>query len=75
MLKRSISLTPDHARLLDMAVSSGDYGSVSEVVREALREWKAKRILGQLWDEGIASGKGDMTLEEIKAEARKGMKL
>lgn len=61
------------------AVSSGEYASSSEVIREALRDWKLKRSLrqqrieelGQLWDEG-SSGPGRLgDIEEIKAEARR----
>lgn len=54
--KISVSLTDDQAQLVDDAVASGDYASSSEVIREALREWKTKRLIGQLWDEGISSG-------------------
>ena len=70
--KISISLTAEHARLIDEAVASGDYASSSEVVREALRDWKTKRLLGQLWDAGIISGRADAdeTVADIKAEAR-----
>jgi len=72
--KMSISLTTEHARLIEEAVASGDYASSSEVVREALRDWRAKRLLGQLWDEGTASGRADAdeTVADIKAEARQG---
>ncbi len=56
MEKICISLTSSQLQLVNDAVKSGDYASSSEVIREALREWKAKRLLGQLWDEGIASG-------------------
>ncbi len=71
--KLSISLTEEHARLIEDAVASGDYASSSEVIREALREWRAKRLLGQLWDEGLASGRADEdeTIEEIKKAARR----
>lgn len=70
--KISVSVTDDHARLLQDAVKSGDYASSSEVIREALREWKARRLLGRLWDEGIASGTApDTTMDDIKAEARR----
>ena len=54
--KISISVTDEHAALLQEAVGSGDYASTSEVIREALREWRARRTLGQLWDEGVMSG-------------------
>lgn len=70
--KISVSVTEEHARLLQEAVSSGDYASSSEVVREALREWKARRLLGRLWDKGIESGPCEpgTTMDDIKAEAR-----
>ena len=36
--KISISLTDEHARLVNEAVANGDYASSSEVIREALRD-------------------------------------
>lgn len=41
--KRSISLTPELASIVDTAVAEGDYATSSEVVRDALREWKERR--------------------------------
>ena len=72
MKKISISVTDEHARLVEEAVESGDYTSVSEVYREAIREWKARRHLGQLFDEGLASGFSEPQpkIEEIKTKAR-----
>lgn len=63
--KISIALTEELAREIETAVASGDYATVSEVVRDALRIWKgdrgdraaATRRLRQLWEEGLASGK------------------
>ena len=49
--KLSIALTPDMAAELRAAVEAGDYGSVSEVVRDALRDWTHKR---QLREQGLA---------------------
>ncbi|MDR0809741.1 MAG: type II toxin-antitoxin system ParD family antitoxin [Gemmobacter sp.] len=70
--KISISITDEHAAVLHDAVKSGDYASSSEVVREALREWRSRRMIGQLWDEGIASGRAEgVTMVDIKAEARR----
>lgn len=71
--KISISLTDEYARLIGDAVESGDYASSSEVVRDALREWKTKRLFGQLWDEGLNSGRAAPaeTIDDIKAAARK----
>jgi antitoxin ParD1/3/4 len=70
--KISISLTDEHARLVTEAVASGDYASSSEVIREALREWRGRRLLGQLWDEGVATGRADdgETNADIKEAAR-----
>jgi antitoxin ParD1/3/4 len=46
----TITLPADMARLVKGAVDEGDYASSSEVIREALRDWKMKRQLrlGQL---------------------------
>ena len=64
--KLSIALTPDMAAEMRAAVAGGDYGSVSEVVREALRDWRMRRKfealdtveLKRLVQEGIDSGPG-----------------
>lgn len=78
--KLSIALTQEMAALVDQAVASGDYASGSEVIREALREWKQRRSLSQsererlqsLWAEGLASGPGRFDdMAAIKAEARR----
>jgi len=62
--KVSVALTQEMAATMRQVVESGEYASASEVMREALRDWKLRRIqreqavkeLGRLWDEGIASG-------------------
>ena len=78
--KISIALTPEMAGLLRGAVESGEFASTSEVVREALRECKQRRLLRQseieelrqLWAEGLASGPGHFAhIDAIKAEARR----
>ncbi len=71
--KLSIALTDEMAAVVREAVESGDYASVSEVVRDALRTWKGRRLIGQLWDEGLASGLTDPgeTIDDVKAEARR----
>ena len=77
--KISVALTPKMARWVRDAVSSGDYASGSEVIREALREWRMRRSLSpqdrndlaRLWREGIASGPGrPANMATIKREAR-----
>ena len=40
--KLSVALTPDMVAEVRAAVENGDYGSVSEVVRDALRNFRAK---------------------------------
>ena len=62
--KVSVALTPEIVAMLKDAVDTGEYTSTSEVVREALRDWKMRRTahfmeiteLRGLWKEGIASG-------------------
>lgn len=77
--KMSIALTPEMAALVREAVETGEYATSSEVVREALRDWKRKRALAhqdvdelrRLWQEGLEGGPGRFdTIEAIKAEAR-----
>ena len=43
--RMTIDLPTDVAASVRDAVESGDYPTTSEVVREALRDWKAKRAL------------------------------
>ena len=43
--KISIALSADMVTLVRKAVETGDYASSSEVIREALREWKARRAV------------------------------
>jgi antitoxin ParD1/3/4 len=62
--KLSVALTSELAEDVREAIRVGDYASVSEVVREALRDWISKREeraaaiqrVRELWNEGIASG-------------------
>ena len=64
--KLSVALTPDMVAEVRAAVEGGDYGSVSEVVRDALRDWRLRRKiesleteeLRRLVQEGIDSGLG-----------------
>jgi len=77
--KISIALPADMASLVRSAVETGDYASSSEVIREALREWKARRAarsdaiseIRRLWDEGIKSGPSkDLDIAAIKKRGR-----
>lgn len=61
----TISLTPEMAAMVRQKVEEGEYSSVSEVVREALRDWSRKqsaeqrelRELRALLQEAIDSGR------------------
>ncbi len=62
--KISVALTGEQIAALKAAVDAGEYATTSEIVREALRDWRHKREtcaedvkrLRLLWDEGKASG-------------------
>jgi antitoxin ParD1/3/4 len=43
--KLSIALAPEMAEAVRSAVNAGVYASTSEVIREALRDWRQKREL------------------------------
>ena len=81
--KLSIALTPELAAEVRHAVDSGDYASTSEVVREALRDWKLRREqdsqlhaaklaqLRQAIQDGIDSGPaGPLDIDAIKRRGR-----
>jgi antitoxin ParD1/3/4 len=78
--KISIALTQDMAALVRQAVDSGEYASSSEVIRDALRGWRMKRVLQEhqieelrrLWHEGIKSGPGRFaSIEDLLQEAER----
>jgi antitoxin ParD1/3/4 len=64
--RMTITMPADMASVVKAAVDSGDYASTSEVVRDALREWKMKRAI-QIQE--IASLKADIDkgLAEVAA--------
>ncbi len=41
----TVTMPVDMAAVVKAAVERGDYASTSEVVREALRDWKTKRAI------------------------------
>ncbi len=78
----TIAITPEMAAMVREVVQSGEYASASEVVRDALRFWKAHQAarerevetLRQLWREGVESGPSrPLDMAEIKRKARKGL--
>ena len=66
MEQLSVALTSDMIAELRAAVNEGDYGSVSEAVRDALRDWRQRRAaetletedVRRLVQEGVDSGPG-----------------
>lgn len=62
--KVSVALTPEMVAMMREVVETGEYASASEVMREALRDWKHRRTqrdkaieeLGRVWDAGMNSG-------------------
>jgi antitoxin ParD1/3/4 len=59
--RMTITMPADMAAVVKGAVEGGDYASTSEVIREALRDWKAKRAI-QLHE-----------LEALKVDIDKGL--
>ncbi|HZC15836.1 MAG TPA: type II toxin-antitoxin system ParD family antitoxin [Caulobacteraceae bacterium] len=81
--KLSIALTPEFATDIRHAIETGEYASVSEVVRDALRTWRHAResravVLDELrrfWREGIESGESvRLDPEDIKRRGRQKLK-
>lgn len=62
----TITLPADMAAVVKGAVEGGDYASSSEVVREALRDWKMKRAL-QLQELAALQADIDKGLADVAA--------
>ncbi len=74
-----VNLPDDLDAEVKSAVARGEFASESEAICSALSDWRAERLvkemgvdeLRRLWDEGVASGRGEgLTMDEIKARAR-----
>jgi antitoxin ParD1/3/4 len=68
--RMTVALPTEMAVLVKSAVDSGDYASVSEVFRDALRSWKYRRSM-QFFEEeeirkGIAQGIEDLAAGRTK---------
>jgi antitoxin ParD1/3/4 len=81
--KISVALTGEQVAGIKAAVEAGEYASTSEIIREAVQEWRFKRELcqedierlRQLWDEGKASGPPEaFDVERTIANARARLK-
>ena len=77
--KVSVALSPELLDMVREAVDSGAYGSASEVIREALRDWKLRKPLREIeverlrsaWSAGIESGPSTpFSIDETKRRAR-----
>jgi len=62
----TITLPTDMAAVVKAAVADGDYASTSEVVREAIRDWKLKRAL-QLHELAALKSEIDKGLADVAA--------
>jgi antitoxin ParD1/3/4 len=45
--RMTITMPSEMASIVQAVVDSGDYATVSEVIREAVREWRARRVSQQ----------------------------
>lgn len=71
--KISIALPAEMVHMIRNAVATGEYGSSSEVVRDALRDWTLKRNLRQqgveqlreLWQEARADETPGVRADEV----------
>jgi antitoxin ParD1/3/4 len=77
--KVSVALSPELLETVKQAVATGEYASASEVIREALRDWRLRQPLKRAeverlrkaWSEGLDSGEvRAFDMEEIKRRAR-----
>jgi antitoxin ParD1/3/4 len=77
--KISVALSPELLGMVKEAVASGEYASASEVIREALRDWRLRQPLRQAeverlrkaWVEGSNSGRPlPFDIDEVKRKAR-----
>ncbi|WP_159729234.1 type II toxin-antitoxin system ParD family antitoxin [Methylosinus sp. Ce-a6] len=62
----TITLPTDMAAVVKSAVADGDYASTSEVIREAIRDWKIKRAL-QLQELAALKADIDKGLADVAA--------
>jgi antitoxin ParD1/3/4 len=80
--KFSISLPPEMARIIHERVQTGEYASVSEVLREAMRAWLARERRLAALDGALAKGISELDAglgedaqtvrEEVQAQVRAG---
>jgi antitoxin ParD1/3/4 len=59
--RMTITMPSEMASVVQAVVDSGDYATVSEVIREAVREWQARRVDQQ------------HALKALRSDIRKGL--
>jgi antitoxin ParD1/3/4 len=59
--RMTITLTAEMAQAVRAAVQAGEYASSSEIIREALRDWRRKRAVQE------------QELEELRAKVQEGL--
>ena len=64
--RMTITMPADMAAIIKAAVDAGDYAATSEVVRDALREWKMKRSI-QLQEIAALQADIDKGLADVAA--------
>jgi antitoxin ParD1/3/4 len=79
--KISVALTPELDQTVRRAIKTGEYGSASEVIRDALRAWKTERALREeqiaeirrAWQEGLDLAEEDSAtiFAELRARYKK----
>jgi len=57
----TITLTPETAKAMRVAVQAGEYASGNEIIREALRDWRQKRAVQK------------QALKALRAEVQEGL--
>jgi antitoxin ParD1/3/4 len=76
--KISITLPPEMNRIIKERVDAGDYGSTSELIREALRLWQRREeqhkqgladIRSRI-DAALADPRPSLSMDEARAEFR-----
>ena len=75
--KLSITLPAEMVRIIRDKVSTGAYGSNSEIIREAMRGWMERERRLELLDQAIAQGIADANagqtegIDQVRAEIAK----
>jgi antitoxin ParD1/3/4 len=75
MVKKSITVTDKQEAWIQSEIAAGNYGTDSELIREALREKKNRtaqlEAIRAALIEGEDSGFGDRTVKEIRKSVQK----